>query len=153
MEHYLSPLSELQKNIQKVKKGGYLLIEVPGIFHTPINYFNPILYFQNAHVFDCYYCDYLINMFQQLGLDIIYSDERCTFICKKKENWMYNSIQTIEIPENISNKYPALILNYLQQQKRAYKYRFFNIKFLKHMAFIFLNKVGYKNKKSKYHTS
>jgi hypothetical protein len=137
-------LPELQKNKKKKKKGKYLLIEVPGIFSIPEDYyyFNPILYFQNAHVYN-YYHYYLANMFQQLGLEIIYGDERCTFICKKKENWEYSSIHAINIPEDIQNKYPALVLSYLQKQKRAHKYRFLNIKFLKHKALMFANKMGY----------
>ena len=143
MEHYLSPLSELQKNIRKIKKGKYLLIEVPGIFSILECYFNPILYFQSAHVYNYYYYEYLVNMYQQLGLEVIFGDERCTFICKKKENWKSTSLLTIEIPQNISNKYPDLILSFLHKQKEAYKKRVFSFKFLKYKLLMCANKIGY----------
>ena len=138
MEHYLSPLSELQNNIRKIKKGKYLLLEVPGIFSISMYYFNPISYFQSAHVYNYYY-NYLVIMLQQLGLEVIYGDERCTFICKKKEKWEPVHIQKIEI----SDQYPDIVLSYLQKQCRAYNYRFFNIKFLKHKALMLANKLGY----------
>ena len=143
MEHYLSPLSELQKNIQKVKKGKYLLIEVPGIFCIAEHYYNPLLYFQNAHVYN-YYGDYLVNMFEQLGLETLYMNERCTFICRKKENKKNDFLHTIDIPENISNKYPVLILSYLYNQKKTYEYRFFNINVWKRKAIMLAKKMGYK---------
>jgi len=143
MEHYLSPLSELQNNIRKVKDEKYLLIEVPGIFSISKYYFNPISFFQNAHVYNYFYYSFLENMLQQLGLEVIYGDEQCTFICKKKEKWEPVHIKKIEIPKSISDQYPDIVLSYLQKQYCAYKYRFFNIKFLKHKALMLANKLGY----------
>jgi len=86
MEHFLDPVNELQKLIRKIRPGGYLLVEVPGILYIDKSYYNPILYLQNAHVFSYYY-DHLRIFFMQLGLEVVTGNERCTFILKKPFNW------------------------------------------------------------------
>ncbi|MGQ4001744.1 methyltransferase domain-containing protein [Francisellaceae bacterium CB300] len=87
MEHFNNPLQTMSEIIEYIKDEKYLLVEVPGIFNISQTYFNPILYFQNAHVHNYYYY-YLTVFFESLGLDVIYGDERCTFILKKPKNWI-----------------------------------------------------------------
>ena len=86
MEHLNNPLQTMNEIIDFIKPEKYLLVEVPGIFNIPKTYFNPIRYFQNAHVHNYYYY-YLKIFFETLGLEVIYGDERCTFILKKPANW------------------------------------------------------------------
>lgn len=90
MEHFLSPIEELQKIISKVKAGKYLLVEVPGLFYQSDGPLNPIMLFQNAHVFQDFSKDHLMVMFEKLGLEIVYGNERCTFICRKKQETLVN---------------------------------------------------------------
>lgn len=85
MEHFNNPLQTMGEIIEFIKPEKYLLVEVPGIFNIPQTYFNPILYFQNAHVHNYYY--YLKVFFETLGLEVVYGDERCTFVIKKPANW------------------------------------------------------------------
>lgn len=89
MEHFNHPIESLNEIIKYVKPNKYLLIEVPGIFIIDKHYLNPIYYFQNAHVYNYYY--YFLNIFfEKIGLEVIYGDERCTFILKKPKNWQPN---------------------------------------------------------------
>lgn len=91
MEHFNHPVDTLNEIIRYVKPNKYLLIEVPGIFIIDRHYLNPIHYFQNAHVYNYYYC-FLNIFFKKIGLEVIYGDERCTFILKKPEDWQPNNI-------------------------------------------------------------
>ncbi len=120
LEHFLDPISELQKIISRLKKNKYMIVEVPGIFNIGSDYVNPILYFQNAHVYN-FYAEFLKVFFETNGLKVIYGDEYCDFIlqkqgatdhCSKNEKVPYN--------ERLS-KYPQLILQYLIKQDRKYR--------------------------------
>lgn len=82
LEHFLNPISEIYNISKKIKLGKYLLVEIPSILNIGTAYRNPILYFQNAHVYN-FYQDYLKIFFESLGFEIIYSDELCIFICQK----------------------------------------------------------------------
>lgn len=84
-EHLLDPLGELKRLIPKVKLSKYIYIEVPGIYSIGKSYGSPLRYFQNAHVFN-FYEQYLRVLFVKFGLNIIYSNERCTFLCQKTSN-------------------------------------------------------------------
>lgn len=86
MEHFNEPISTMNKIIELISDEGYLLVEVPGIFDIQKTYFNPILYFQNAHVHNYYYY-YLRVFFESLGLRVIYGNERCTFLLQKPIDW------------------------------------------------------------------
>lgn len=87
MEHFNEPTNTMNDIIELIADEKYLLMEVPGIFDIKRTYFNPILYFQNAHVHNYYYY-YLKVFFETLGLEIIYGNERCTFLLKKPNNWV-----------------------------------------------------------------
>lgn len=115
LEHLINPIEELQNIVSKIKQWGYLIIEVPGIFYIDKMYFNPLLYFQNAHVFNYYYY-YLKIMFQTLWLEVLHWDERCTFILQKPNNYKKNNIKTI-YHESFSI-YPNKIKTYLVRCKK-----------------------------------
>lgn len=87
MEHFCNPLETMSEIIEFIEPNKYLLVEVPGIFDIKKTYFNPVRYFQNAHVYNYYYY-YLKIFFEALGLEIIYGDERCTFLLKKPLEWI-----------------------------------------------------------------
>lgn len=87
MEHFNHPIETVNQIIKHITPEKYLLVEVPGIFDIPKTYFKPILYFQNAHVYN-YYNYYLKVFFEALGLEVIYGNERCTFLLKKPKNWV-----------------------------------------------------------------
>ncbi|KIM06043.1 MAG: hypothetical protein KN64_00620 [Sulfurovum sp. AS07-7] len=89
MEHFNEPLKTMNEIIELVADEKYLLVEVPGIFDIKKTYFNPILYFQNAHVHNYYYY-YLKIFFEKLGLKVIYGNERCTFLLQKPSGWVAN---------------------------------------------------------------
>lgn len=86
MEHFNEPIKTMNEIIELIANEKYLLVEVPGIFDIKKTYFNPILYFQNAHVYNYYYY-YLKVFFESLGLKVVYGNERCTFILQKPTNW------------------------------------------------------------------
>jgi SAM-dependent methyltransferase len=119
MEHFTNPIEEMIEVIKKVKINKYLLIEVPGIFYMDKVYLNPILYLQNAHVFNYYYY-YLKVFYEKLGLEIIYGDERCTFLLKKKENWIEPKLDCIY--ENALKIYPEKIRKFILKTHFQYKY-------------------------------
>ncbi len=90
MEHFNEPIKTMNEIIELISDEKYLLVEVPGIFDIKKTYFNPILYFQNAHVHNYYYY-YLKIFFESLGLKVVYGNERCTFILQKPTNWTMQS--------------------------------------------------------------
>lgn len=95
MEHFNEPIEKMNEIIEFIADGKYLLVEVPGFFWIPKIYFNPILYFQNAHVYNYYYYYYLKTFFETLGLEVLYGDERCTFLLRKPLNWEKNNIKVV----------------------------------------------------------
>lgn len=82
LEHFLDPIDELKKIQRKIAPGKYLLVEVPGIYNIHKAYGNPILYFQNAHIYN-FYDKILRKLFESLRMNIIEGNERCIFICQK----------------------------------------------------------------------
>ena len=98
MEHFNNPLQTMNEIIEYVKPGKYLLVEVPGLFNIPKRYFSPLHYFQNAHVYNYYYY-YLKVFFETLALEVIYGNERCTFILKKPINWKKQDKLTVYTKE------------------------------------------------------
>ncbi len=112
MEHFLNPIDEVISIIKKIKPGGFLFIEVPGIFFIHNTYKKIILYFQNAHVYN-YYEEYLRVFFQSLGMEIVYSNEQCSVLLKKPVSWINNKIDFV-YSDSLSN-YPEKILKYLKK--------------------------------------
>lgn len=133
LEHLNSPIDDLAKVIKKIKPEGFLLVEVPGLYwKSPDNWFNPILYFQNAHVYQYFYKDYLWTLFELLNLKVLYGDERCTFVCQKNHcsSTINNNIRNLLLKTN----YKKIIL-YLKYNQRKYR---FNV--IKDNIYFFLKK-------------
>lgn len=83
LEHFINPIDELVSIIPKIKQNKYLLIQVPGLFSNPKpNY--PLSGFQVAHVF-YFYKEWLLVLLELLGLDVLYCDDVCTFVCQKNK--------------------------------------------------------------------
>lgn len=142
MEHFTDPVEEVNNIIKKIKPGKYLLVEVPGIFYMNKIYLNPLLYLQNAHVYNYYY-EYLNKFFTTFGLEIVCGDERCTFLLKKPENWKQKDVQFI-YEESLSN-YFKKISQYLEKTDNNYrKYKYFSVYYWKNIFSFILNKIGLK---------
>ena len=109
LEHINEPIKFINEIAEYINDEKYLLIEVPGIFDIKKSYFNPLLYFQNAHTFN-YYEYYLNVFFNSLGFKVIYGDERCTFLLQKPKNW--NSKKII----SISNENTAIWANKIETE-------------------------------------
>ncbi len=93
LEHFIDTTTELNNIIEQLKDNCYLLIEVPGVFYSHPNlYAWPVKYFQIAHVVQFFHKDFLQLYFQNLGLNVIAGDEKCTFILQKPAKWkaVYN---------------------------------------------------------------
>ncbi|MDR1021813.1 MAG: class I SAM-dependent methyltransferase, partial [Prevotellaceae bacterium] len=116
MEHLLHPIDEMKAIIGKIKPEKYILVEVPGIFRIANAYFNPILYFLNAHYYYYYYY-YLRVFFTQLGLKVLYGDEQCTVICQKPKDWNSEKTPSIIYDDSLQ-AYPQKVANYLIRCKR-----------------------------------
>lgn len=83
MEHFSDIEAELQSVIEIVAPGKFLLVEVPGLYAKDPYKNYPAWHLQKGHVVNFFYKDFLHNFFSGLGLEVVYGDERCTFICRK----------------------------------------------------------------------
>ena len=120
MEHFNEPLQSMNELIEIVSPGGYLIVQVPGIFWIPRIYINPILYFQNAHVHNYYYY-YLKIFFSVLGLEIIYGDERCTFLLKKPTLWKKKDLKNAVVWDSEMGKWAERIEHELKKDYLIHK--------------------------------
>jgi SAM-dependent methyltransferase len=109
MEHFPDPLSEIQNIISKVREDGHIILEVPGIFNIHKAYLNPVLYLQNAHVY-YYFYQFLKVFFEACGLEVIYGDEKCLFVLRKKKGWVRRDLKAVF--DNSLIDYPKRIKNY-----------------------------------------
>ena len=82
LEHVLNPIDFLKSQIQYLKIGKYLLLEVPGIFSFHMKNNKIIDNLVNAHIY-YFHKELLINIASHLGLKSIYSDQVCTFLFQK----------------------------------------------------------------------
>lgn len=107
-EHFTNPTDTLQKILEIVQTNKFLLIEVPGVFaDAPYGYY-PIWHLQKGHITNFFYKDFLKNYFEKLGLNIIYSDERCTFILEKPTS--YRKLTINNFYSESLKKYPDLVI-------------------------------------------
>ena len=109
-EHFLDPFNELIKICKKLKKGGFILLEVPGVFSIYRDYHNLLSYFQNAHIFN-YYGGYLIEILQAFGFKIYYGDEKCTFLVQKNRELDEQDIKNIDFGK--LRKYSSKVIRHL----------------------------------------
>ena len=140
MEHFLNPIESMLKIIEKVNVNKYLMIEVPGILNIADVYYNPILYFQNAHIYN-FYCDYLKVFFEKLGLKVIYGDEHCDFILQKPKDWKANSPTAI-FDSTLAN-YPKEIEKYILDTQHEWTHPLFSRRIMHYKLWLFANKCGW----------
>ena len=132
MEHFADPIGYICSITRKIKPGKYLLIEVPGVFaDNPYPYY-PIWHLQKAHVFNFFYKEYLDVFFSSFGYEILYGDERCTFVLKKRID--QHSGRPTSIYDRRLEGYPARIENHFKERYLRLDY------------FRFLNKVRVKKR-------
>ena len=110
MEHFTDTVKTMQDIIEVIAPGKYLLVEVPGLYADhPYKYY-PVWHLQKAHIVNFFYKDFLIEFFTALGLEIIFSNERCTLICKKPH--VYQKIKNVSIRTDRLKEYPQKNLDY-----------------------------------------
>lgn len=139
MEHFLNPIESLQRIVAKINDKKYLLVEVPGILCIADTYYNPITYFQNAHIYN-FYRDYLTVFFEKLGLKVVYGDEHCDFILQKPEGW---ELSSVEMYDDSLKEYPGKIQKYILDSKYEWEHRLFNRKVMHHELWLIANKLGW----------
>jgi 2-polyprenyl-3-methyl-5-hydroxy-6-metoxy-1,4-benzoquinol methylase len=125
MEHLLDPAQEVQDMIEKIKPHGFLIIEVPGIHFKYKKVDSPMQHLQIAHVVNYFHKDFLTFFFEQLNMEILYGDERCTFVLKKKEGW--KRVANVEVPKNLFYEKSKFIENYIVKTHSSYKNYWRNI--------------------------
>jgi SAM-dependent methyltransferase len=118
MEHFTDTVNSMQDIIEVVASGKYLLVEVPGLYAKSPHKYYPVWHLQKGHIFNFFYKDFLIEFFITLGLEVIYCDERCTFICRKPPTYQRKNVKMI-----YSDKlklYPQRNLDYFIASYRKY---------------------------------
>ena len=142
LEHFLDPAVEVRRILRKIRPGGYLLVEVPGIFDIHKTYVEILDYFQNAHVFN-FSRSHLKALFESLGLEVVYGDERCTFICRKGQGVTEASVVWPDEAERVAT--------YLLETKRQYlKWKLMEIlRRIRHKGVLLANVFGWQKIKAK----
>ncbi len=120
LEHFDEPIRELIKICKKLKPNGFLIVEVPGLFNVRKTYYNPILYFQNAHIYN-FFKAYLDVLFKNIKLNVIYGDESCFYVLQKPDGWGSDCNDVIYDPA--LSKYPKKIKCYFTVIYILYKLR------------------------------
>ena len=107
LEHFKDPIAEIKRIILKIKKNKYLILAVPGLYQINTGHFNPIGNYQNAHVIQYFYKDWLTVFFNLCRLTVLYGDEECFFICKRNDdddinfNSVYDSSLSVFFNKNM----------------------------------------------------
>ena len=120
LEHLKNPFTELLGIVRKVVPGGFVLIEVPGVFAIHKVYFDPIQYLQNAHIYN-YFSAFLKMLLEGVGLNVVYGDERCVFIACKPLGWIEPTERSLQIAS--LRHYPKRVKFYLAATRMAYLLR------------------------------
>jgi len=114
LEHIADPISFLQKVISFVKCGGYIQIEVPGVLNKKKSVL--VTTFQLPHIFS-YNKLFLTNLFNALGLEILYIDDEVTCVLKKPKNWKACNISEIQ-SKTLENEYHNIAKELKKQYSR-----------------------------------
>ena len=116
-EHLVNTQEYLKRIFSKIKVGGVLIMEVPGVFaeiSEKTGY--PLSGCQFAHVINFYHKDFLKSMFEHFGLKVVFGNERCTFIVEK------TNTSNFEIPFNYQNSKEFIrVSNHLQTTTKNYR--------------------------------
>lgn len=138
LEHLNNPLEYVNTLTEIISPGGYLYVQVPGIFVLKRNYIAPIRYFQNAHV-NNFYCHYLRRFFTVLGLEVIYGDEDCTFLLRKPEAWTKKDAKSLKVWDS---EMPEWSRKVEESLKRDYVNSHMNLKYMCKKTLDFLRLTG-----------
>ena len=65
--------------------------------------------------------------FETIGLEIIFSNERCTFLCQVPNDYEEKNIDSIY--SNEMKIYVSKVETYIKQTQKAWKYRFLSPKY------------------------
>lgn len=98
LEHFAEPARELIPILERLAPGGYLVVQVPGIFSIHRSYRDPFWYFQNAHVFN-FHKAFLTRFFEAMSLRVLYGDEFCSFVVQKPQGWSTDMISSVDTSE------------------------------------------------------
>ncbi|VAX35719.1 hypothetical protein MNBD_UNCLBAC01-519 [hydrothermal vent metagenome] len=137
LEHFIDPVKEVNKILEKVKEHGYFLVEVPGVLDIHRSVIYPEQYFQNDHIYS-FNEEYLKVFFARLGLKILYSDEVCRFILEKPRGWKSVQIKNI-YSDSLFKKY-EVVEQYIK--KTCFLNKYFPIKNIKRKIGSFLRRKG-----------
>jgi len=99
LEHVVNPEEYIYSLLDIVKPGGYLLIEVPSLFYLGYGCNKVVDDLVNAHIY-YYHEKFLIYFFNRMNLKVIYSDDKCTFVVKKPNDWRGGDNSKITIKDN-----------------------------------------------------
>jgi len=117
LEHVTDPVAEMKDVISRVRAGGYLYVEVPGLFAITRRWKHcPKLYHQNDHIYH-FHARYLRVFFESLGLDVEYCDEWCKALLRKPANW--SSGRATQIP---TGELDSVYLSVIRELKAAHLY-------------------------------
>ena len=100
IEHFSSPTLELEQISKALLKGGYLYIEVPGIFSIHKTYGKTLNFLQNAHLYH-FTLATLTSLMAKAGFKLIKGDEHIHALFQKDEN--VSHISTTDQPRKILN--------------------------------------------------
>ncbi len=115
VEHFLDLREELETAIQAVRPGGFLLIQMPGIYNISEGYnANLLCYFQNAHTYH-FTSKTLTYVLKSVGLEVIIVDETITAAARRPEGW---SKGALSMPP--SEGEALSILGFLAELERKY---------------------------------
>ncbi|MFB2737146.1 class I SAM-dependent methyltransferase [Umezakia sp. BLCC-F208] len=82
IEHFPQPLETLKQISEGMSENGYLYIEVPGIFNIHNAYKDPLLYFQNAHLYH-FTLSTLTFLLEQAGFQLVKGDNSVQALYQK----------------------------------------------------------------------
>ena len=108
LEHLPDPVSELEQLTSRLRPGGYLYVEVPGIFAITERWKHcPAMYHQNDHLYH-FHAAYLRTVFEGLGLEVIYCDQWCKAIVRRPMDWELSQRKSIPLT-SVKQEYAAVV--------------------------------------------
>lgn len=82
LEHFVAPLEEMKKISDLLRPGGFLYVEVPGVFRIHKTYRDPLLFFQNAHNYH-FTLKGLTMFMAKAGFELVAGDEHIRALFRK----------------------------------------------------------------------
>lgn len=117
-EHLTDTKSYLSRIFAKLKIGGVLIMEVPGLFadiSSKTGY--PAASCQFAHVINFYHEAFLRNMFEFYNARVLFGNERCTFLVEKTEETVFEKSFVFDAQKSI---FPD-VLDHIEKTTNEYR--------------------------------